>query len=219
MLKKVVYTVITSTKYALSPIQKRTPGWDYVCFTNQKLRSKEWNLVRFSGNLDAKRLSREPKILYHKYVNDYDMSIYLDSKFTIRIDLDGFVQKRLGEADMAVMSHNKRICVYQEAIKVQKLKLDSKKVISKQVNKYRAEGFAPLSGLYAPGITIRRHGSEDVERCMELWFEELVQHSHRDILSLPYSLWKVPVKLKVMPWHEVYRLFRHKSKGVKENEA
>jgi hypothetical protein len=183
------------------------------------MRSDEWDLVRFSGKLDAKRLSREPKILYHKYVNDYDMSVYLDSKFVIRIDLDRFVNKRLGESDMAVMSHNKRICIHQEANKVQELGLDSKEVVGRQMKKYAAEGFPPKSGLYAPGITIRRHGSKQVEKCMDLWFDELTRHSHRDILSLPYALWKVPVNLAVMPWHEVYRLFRSRSKNVGENEA
>lgn len=208
MNKDVVYTVITDLKYRLPPIVERTSGWDFVCFTNQKLHSSEWEVRKFDGDLDAKRLSRKPKILYHQFVNDYERSIFLDSKFVVRLNLDGFMDKWLGEADMAVMSHNKRRCVYQEAQKLKELGLDSASVIDKQVARYKAEGFPSNWGLYAPGITLRRHGSKSVERCMEKWFEELISFSHRDIMSLVYALWKHPITLAVMPWYDVYPLFR-----------
>ena len=208
-MKKVVYTVITDTSYKLKRMTYDNKGWDFVCFSDQDIKSKFWDIRKFPlevKGLGPKKKSRQPKILYHKFVQEYDISVYLDSKFVVRLNLDKFVKTWLANDDMAVMSHNKRNNVFEEAAKIIQLKLDTPSVVNPQIDKYKSEGIP--EGLYAPGITIRRHGSESLEKCMELWFDELLKHSYRDILSLPYALWKFPVKLGVMPWHKVYKLFR-----------
>jgi len=212
-MNKVAYTVLTGKgTYTLKDIKFKTPGWRYVCFSTKNIKSKDWEIINIdsSHGLNNKKLSRRVKILNHEYLPNEDISVYFDSKFTIRHDLDKFVSDYLQEPyDMAVMKHNRRNCIYEEEKLLIKLRIDDPKTIKTQVDKYRKSGFPKQKGLYAPGIMIRKHNNS-VKDLMECWFSEIEKHSYRDILSLPVCLEKNSVKLSVMPWDEAYNMFRTK---------
>jgi hypothetical protein len=65
---------------------------------------------------------------------------------------------------------------------------------------YRKQGFPENYGLAANRIIIRRK-SEELEKLMESWWEELNTFSRRDQLSLFYVIWKTGFKK--------YRLFNY----------
>ena len=45
-------------------------------------------------------------------------------------------------------------------------------------------------GLSENSILIRRHNKIEVKNIMNRWWKEIISHSHRDQLSLPYVCWK-----------------------------
>lgn len=203
-MRKVVYTVVTDDKYEL---RKFTPqqGWDYICFTNQNVKRKGWTLRELDVTNDPKRLSRKVKILFEDYLPEYDLSIYLDSRFQPRIDLDNLVSKMHGY-DMMLMTHPKRACIYQEARFCQDRKIDIPSVIQRQMDRYKNEGFPRKLGLNAGGILVRRHNA-NLMPLMRIWYDEVVQGSWRDQLSFMYAQWKLPAKIKMIPWNELYKDF------------
>jgi hypothetical protein len=215
--RKAVYTVITDSKYKLHDPHYVTPGWDMICFTNIKgLNSNYWQIEDISFDpLEKKKLSRKVKILNEHYLPGYNLSIYIDSKFTPKRNLDKYVQGILPkDKDMAVMRHNRRICPYGEAGILKTMGIDA----TKQMNRYRNIGLPENSGLYAPGIMVRRHGVGQLRKMMRFWYEEIMlkDSSHRDMLSFAMAFWKYAhdrvsedrrVKVALVDFKENYNKF------------
>jgi len=174
------------------------PDWDYICFTNNKKLKIQDNFCKviyvYDKDLDDSRLSKKIKINFHKYVNDYDLSIYLDGSMRVLGNLDEFVNDflPLGEDcyDMSISKHPYRKCAYSEAESCKGAKLDSEIVINNQMQKYKKDGFPSDYGLVCAGVIIRRHNVKTIERFCELWWNEVRDHSKRDQLSFNYSFWK-----------------------------
>ncbi len=204
-MKHCIYTVITSTRYNLKD-HKPPKGWDLICFTNLPLKAKYWDIRQVDKSpLDAHRLSRQFKILNDEYLPDYDLSVYLDSKFIVK-HIDSIVKAHLGDHNIMMMSHKQRVCAYDEAKICSKLKLDDTGVIGQQIEKYSVEKFPRYHGLNAGGFIVRRHHIPEQEEFMKQWFYEVCHGSKRDQISFPYVLWKNPLKLKLLSWHKTYPL-------------
>jgi len=170
-----------------------TPGWDYICFTNNpKLKSKNID-IRFveDKELDNPRFSRKIAILYHRYVGEYDLSISTGAQMQATCNLDHFVDKFLPKDesfDMSLANHPSRDCIYEEAKKC--YKRDNPNTIKKQMEFYEKEGCPKHNGLIASGIVIRRHHRKNLEDHCQKWWEQLLKYSFRDQLSFNYVLWK-----------------------------
>ncbi len=192
-IKKCIFFGLTGDYDTLKDPTYITPGWDYICFTNnKKLKSKIWD-IRFieDSRLNNIRLSRSIWVLYHKHVNDYDLSISTGAQLQATCNLDDFVHKFLPSdknVDMSMARHPNRICVYEEAKRC--LKRDNAKTVRKQMDFYRAEGYPKNNGLIASGIMIRKHHRQNLEKHCEKWWEQITRWSLRDQLSFNYVLWK-----------------------------
>jgi hypothetical protein len=83
------------------------PGWDYVCFTDDPFAPKSgWSIRALPKNdLDQIGLSRLPNILPHRFLRDYDVSIWIDGHIGIRADLAEFCRIALTHADIAFFRH------------------------------------------------------------------------------------------------------------------
>jgi len=199
-LKKVIYTVMLGD-YKLNEPNHLNSDWEHLCFTNKNVKSKIWNIIKTKG---GQKKSREIKIRSDQFF-DYDLCLYIDTRFTIKIDLDKFVDQYL-KTDLAVMRHNKRNCSYDEGTFCIKINKDKKQTIEKQLDEYRKDGFPKEFGLFAPGIMIKKN-TEEVNHFMKLWYDEVEKHSYRDIISFSYVLWKNPINLSLMPFKETYGRF------------
>ena len=139
--RKAIYTVITSNKYSLNEPLRFTEDWDYICFsTNKELTSEGWEIRYIEpGSIDPRKLSRKIKILHDHYLTGYNLSVYIDTRFTVKCNLNKFVEERLTN-DIAVMEHNKRNCVFVEAkhlLDSDRLSKEDKAAISNQIRKYK----------------------------------------------------------------------------------
>lgn len=194
--KKVVYSCITNGYDNLIEPKCVTLDFDYILFTDDKnLKSKIWEirpLPKECENLPKNKKQRIIKLLPHKFLKDYDLSIWVDGNIEITGNMNEFVYKNANDASCSVFipKHPKRDCIYDEEKAVLSMKKDSSKITNPQIEGYKKEGFPKHFGLIQSGIMIRRHNNEDCKKLMECWFKEVKEKSHRDQLSFNYVLWK-----------------------------
>lgn len=92
MSRIVCYTCITGGYDKLKQPQVVTQDVDYVCFTdNERLSSTVWQMRRIPDELkhlsDVKK-QRIIKICPHRYLAEYDVSIWVDGNIQVKNDLD-----------------------------------------------------------------------------------------------------------------------------------
>ena len=124
--------------------------------------------------------------------------------------------------DIAIMNHNKRNNIFDEAetLKAKNFKdnFDVIKEIDEQINRYKLEGYpSNRKLLLSSGILLRKHNSPQVIRVMELWWKEILKSSQRDMLSLPYVLWilknkNVAISLNILDFKKTYESFMNRKK-------
>ena len=172
-LKKAVYTVVTGGGYHLREPEYKNETWDYICFTNTNIESKGWKVIKIQGDCPNNILSRKVKMLNDFYLPEYDLSIYIDSKFTVKMELDTFVDRYKGENHVFFMKHNKRRCLYAEGEFCIEKGIGNSSKIRKQLAKYQKSGCPKNNGLFAGGIIIRDHNISSQKDFMEEWFKEI----------------------------------------------
>ena len=201
---KIVYTVSLGYHELKEPTYLNK-SWDLICFTDRDITSKNWKIINVECDGDFRRKAREIKIKCDKFI-DFDVCLFIDSKFTINCNLNDFIKKNLVN-DIVLMDHNKRSCSYDEANFCIKQGIGKKDLIEKQINSYIKEGFPKKFGLYATGILIRRN-TQEVINFMKQWYNEVEKYSCRDQISFPYVLWKNPMEIGLMPFKKTYARFK-----------
>lgn len=200
-MRRAIYTAITGEYDTLKDPQIITPGWEYICFTNNKnLRSDFWKVKLVNDSrLSNVKLARKIKILSHQYLKGYDLTIWHDASMVINCNLKSFTSV-FHKKDITIMKHPHRGCIYEEARACIKMGKDKREVILKQIEKYRNEGYPEKNGLVGSGIIIRNNNSR-VNALMNDWWSEVENFSHRDQLSFNYALNNHPeVNCRVIPF-------------------
>lgn len=201
--RMVVYTAISGHYDRLSEPKYFNSNFDYICFSdNKKLKSKYWKIIEFPNCEDnLVMLNKMVKLLPHKYLSEYEYSIYMDGNFDIIGNLDELIAKFLRTNQIAFFAHLGRNCIYEEAkacIHHKKYNRDVRDVIEKQMEKYKGLDYPVNNGLIAGGIIVRKHNHPDVIHAMEDWWDELNIHSKRDQLSFNYVSWKNGLKYGII---------------------
>lgn len=207
-LRKVVYTVVTGKNYELREPKRVNKDWDYICFSNTNRKSKHWRIVKVEEDLPDSILSRKVKLLNDFFLPGYDLSVYIDSKFTVKVDLDDFVKRYKSKSNIFFMTHNKRSCLYDEADFCIKNGIGDSSKIAQQIGRYKSEGCPTGIGLFAGGIIIRDHNIESQKGFLEEWFDEIQKGSCRDQISLAYLIWKNSLKFETAPFRKIYDMFK-----------
>lgn len=192
--KKVIYTCITGPYDCLDDPFIISPGYDYVCFTNDNaIKSDIWDIRPIPKELDGLsevKKQRCIKINPHKYLPEYELSIWVDGNVKLKKDANEFVDSKCKNGNVFIPSHPERNCIYEEMKACIKLKKDTEQNIAPQRKRYTEEGFPKNYGLVQSNIVIRRHNNPDCIKLMETWWEEVKNGSHRDQLSFDYARWK-----------------------------
>ena len=202
MKKLVVYTAIFGGYDGLLP-QPRFKNVDYICFTDQPIKSKTWDVrvVTPPYGKDNTRNNRYFKILPHKHFPGHDVSIYIDGNFIVKKNPTSLLDK-LESFGMLTFDHNqtqhdKRDCVYKEyeaILKEGELNngnfKDDPAVMKQQIDRFHSEGYPEENGLIFAAVLIRMHHRPNVKKVMEDWWSILTTESKRDQLSFNYVAWK-----------------------------
>lgn len=202
--KKVIYTCITGGYDTLMPLSYVNSDFDYICFSDFDIKSDFWKIRRIPeelNSLDNIRKQRYVKLNPHKFLPEYDFSIWIDGNVDIKGDVDNYLKENNvnPEVSIYVGEHPQRRCIYEEAKACIRLKKDSEDVINKQIEDYRKEGFPSSFGLPQTCIMFRYHNDKHCIKLMENWWKEVETKSYRDQLSFNYALWKnQDVKIKYL---------------------
>ena len=203
-MRKVIYTAIIGNYDNLEEPQFIPEGYDFICFTDQKIQKPNsiWKIKQVLPLYkDNTRTARKYKILPHRFLPEYDISIWVDGNELVVGDVDKLQKRYLNDKNMAVYNHmscwDKRDCIYQEAQAIFNLGnkdsnnwKDNPNTINKQINRYFEEGYPSNNGLIVSGVMFRKHNNKDIINAMEFWWKELKLGSKRDQLSFDYSMWK-----------------------------
>jgi hypothetical protein len=202
--KVVVCTAVTGSYDVLHPPATKVPGWDYICFTDEpELARPGWEVrALLENHLDRPRCSRLPKILAHRFLYDYDISIWVDANLRIIGDLADLCPLALAYADIAFFRHGSRrpsvAAEIEACVAYNKAPFE---VMSQQYEHYRGKGFPDDAGIIPEGgVIIRRHNRLRVQAAMEEWWAELLRHSARDQISLPYVIWRNSLRVTLLDW-------------------
>ncbi len=189
--KFVVYTVFTGgvLNELTDPFPDDAGDFDRICFTDDvTINSKRWNLVYLDPPfLDATRTARSVKMLPHRYLPEYEWSLYLDTTIRFkRSPLELFHKYAGNDKHYWCVPHPWRNCIYDEAEEVIQLGYDDEKRVREQMDFYRRTGYPKNNGLIASGVLLRKHNQDDVVRFNELWLWHVLRYSKRDQLSFSF---------------------------------
>ena len=190
--KKCIYTVLTGDYDDLLEPECVTPGWDYICVTdNKELRSECWTFYYLEpdDDLDNIRLARKHKCFNHLFDYDYDISIFIDANIVIKGNLNYFLMISFDmTSDMAVLFHPYLLSVKEEVDACIVAKRDNKVLMTNQFNHYIENGFVDSYVQPNTRLLIRKSQSSSIFNFMATWFHEIQSWSYRDQLSFSFSL-------------------------------
>lgn len=175
-MNKVCYTALFGDYEELKePVV--TPGWEYICFTDQPLKSKVWKIVNVENKLPSQKQARFYKIIRFK---EWKQSIWIDASFKINTDLNVW-WNRYFKKSFSASRHPIRNCIYQEGEHCIKINRGAKG-IREQLNEYQHLGIPRNSGVITSGLLMRENTPEVIKLC-EDWWNETDTHSIRDQIS------------------------------------
>ena len=212
-----IYTALTGDYDNVQEVLYKEDGVDYILFTNNpNLKSKTWKVVLVDSELDNVLLSREIKMLPHKYLGtEYDASIYIDANAVIYGELSQLVNYLHDGKTFAVSRHRERSMVSEELDTLVAMNRISADVATNQYQQYISEGFVDNMPLLECGLLVRKHSDKKLQHLMALWFCEFANKIRRDQISLLPCIQKLNFdNFAIMDgwvWHNQYfRIQRHK---------
>ena len=200
-MRKVIYTAILGNYDQLRTPKVENPDWDHVAFTdNPELRSDIWD-IRLIDSVEYghTKTARWVKIMPHLFF-DHDLTMWIDGSFTIKCDLNTFVDAFHNDT-YTLMSHG-RDCIYDEADCCARIGKDKREIIELQMKGYLAQGYPAHNGMVATGLMIRNKLPEVAEFC-RAWWHEVRNGSKRDQLSFNYALWHRTLDVNIIDFHNV----------------
>ena len=111
MNKKVIYTSVfgcsEENNYHLHKHDIELNGYDFVCFTdNPNFKSDIWDIRLVDAIYDdGARNAKRYKLMPHRFLSEYDVSIWIDIEVKITKDIDNLVEEYLSESNLAILNH------------------------------------------------------------------------------------------------------------------
>lgn len=202
-MKRVIYTAITNGYECLKNPKCITPDVDYICFTDEDIKSPIWQIRKIKS-----KEHKDVKILPHKYLSEYDQSLWVDGSVCIRKDLSLFFEY---QSSIIMFIHPKRRTIIEEVEICQQKKKAGFFILEKQKKRYKDITFP----LLACGFILRRHNSKKIKSVMNSWYEEIKNYTSRDQISFPYVAQMHDLSVDVInedifenKWFLVYKVHR-----------
>ena len=196
-----IYTCITGDYDVIQTIKTKEQIFDFICFTdkpNKTIKDAGWKILPIPSELNGLsnvKKQRLIKICPHRYLKDYNVSLWVDANIAINGSLFSFIEKYdLSKFSVYTCKHPLRDCIYDEEKACIKLNKDVVENTHKQIEVFKNDGFPEHSGLAETGIILRKHTDPSCINLMETWAKILIDGSHRDQLSFDYSCWKTNVR-------------------------
>lgn len=192
-----IYTAIFGPYDTLKDPLVITPGWNYVCYTDQDFKSDVWQIKKTPKLLDDPRmLARWFKIRFNLFIRDEE-SIWIDGSFIINCDLNKWWKDNFNGI-MTCIKHPIRNCIYDEANACIKFGRGNNVDIVNQVAAY-----APLvpknNGVIQSGILMRKKTPLTSLICRG-WWDQIEKYSDRDQISFGKIAALYPGAINYISW-------------------
>lgn len=204
-------TVFTTVFGITDPLHEpvNAGGARFVCYTDQNIQSRNWEIVRLPKQRKPTWSSRLMKALSHQSV-DTEWSLWVDANFTLMVE----PEELLRHGEFVNFRHRDRMRITDEAAEIIRLRKARPDDTMRQLESYKKDGFDtdenPQHELSCNGVILRRH-TQEVIALNDALARELARHTLRDQMSLDYCAWKLGFKLSRWPgWHNENPYFRHK---------
>jgi len=199
-IKKVIYTAMFGGFDEVKDPLVELPGWDMRFFTDaENLKSNKWDIVNvpLKEGFDKVRMSRHYKMFPHLYLQDYDISLWVDSSILIRQPIDELVNFITDDVKMGMYHHT---CCWKEEFDVMHYWCNDMSILEAQISNYQSEGFDVNSTIMSGNVILREHADEKVVQAMQLWWDQFNKYYiQRDQISLAYSICKSNLKVNFFP--------------------
>jgi len=210
-LNLIVYTAAFGNT---DPLQEpeTTAGARFVCFTDQPLTSKQWEIVRMPRQEAPTRASRVLKLNPHRLFPGADASLWMDACFSLRTPVEQLLAQY--PESITAFLHRDRSRIVDEAHEIARIGKAKPVAVFRQLATYQAAGFDtaenPMRALSCNGVILRRHTPE-IAALNEAWTREIEQHTLRDQMSLDYVAWRQGVTIGRWPGtHATCPHFEHR---------
>ncbi len=190
--RRCVYTVLTGD---YEPLNEQPgahgSGLPFICFTdNLGLKSDTWQLRGFDPPFagDKIRSQRAVKIQPHKYVPEFDQSLYIDNCVVLQAPPERLFQIADLSSGICLPFHSFRDRLLDEFGAVSADELDDPVRIAEQLGDYLAA--FPQVLMQKPmwtGMMLRDHRDPQLRAAMEFWLAHVYRYSRRDQLSAPVA--------------------------------
>lgn len=236
MNKIAVYTCITGNYDTLLEISEKSDKIDYICFTdNKNLKSSTWK-IRYLSEVDSGGIlsdslpfvkkQRLIKILSHRFLFEYDITLWIDANIKIQHDIYDFITSfDLNACPIYTNKHPTRKCIYQESVAVVKLRKDKYENFRNQILRYKNERFPANFGLAETNLILRDNRNLKNSLLELKWAKEILQGSHRDQLSFNYVIWKnnlaynhLNIKYRFTGENDLFHLVKHNKSTIPFNQ-
>lgn len=172
---------------------------EFFIFTDQEVREgsvwKKMPIPTDIENLTNIEKNRYIKMFPHKIFNNYRFTIYVDGNIQIISDLTEYINKINLSVGLGIHRHHLRDCVYDEIDAVCRAGRISKKEAASH-RKFLEEDKMPKNyGLLQCNVIVRDSNNILCKKIMEEWWEEFLNYSKRDQISLPHVLFKNSVNI------------------------
>lgn len=195
---KTVYTAIFGKYDDLKEPEVFTPGWKYICFTDQDFESDVWDIRKVPVmEVGHAKTARYYKIMAHKHI-ETNKSLWIDGTFAINVNLTEWWQRFT--APFTAIQHPFDNCIYKDAEACLELGKGDRRSIERQVAFYKALGIRKNNGLIASGILMRQHCKEVNQFC-NTWWEQVRRWSNRDQIAWGYANHQHPNVVNKIEWN------------------
>jgi hypothetical protein len=164
-----IYTAIFGDYDTLKEPLIITPGWKYICYTDQDFESKHWTIKKMLPIGTAQHTARRVKIYFQNYIDD-EYSIFIDGSFIVNCNLNAWW--RQFKPDMTCIRHPTRNCIYEEA-----------QAVVKNGRKVPGDSASPL-GTHSIG-----HPDEKADQVHRGFMRGMVRGSKDQLIPRSDSLW------------------------------
>lgn len=159
----------------------------FLCLTDDpNLRSETWRIIPVEPLFpqDPIRSQRMFKILPHRFLPDFDASLYIDNSVVLSKPPEEILNRYFRSGYLALPTHSFRETVLDEYLVVERVRLDDSSRIFEQLNHVAlSDPRVLLERPYWNGVLMRRHRSKVLQRALELWAMHVQRYSRRDQLS------------------------------------
>ncbi len=197
--KVAVYTVITGDYDNVLEPYCKPDNCDYFLYTDKDFNdsASTWKKRELPSCLDGLSdvvKNRYLKMHPHELFGEYNYSVYVDGNIQIFTDLTEYIN-RLGPIGIGTHLHPDRQCVYKELETVLALGKETRDNAERHADHLERTGMPHNYGLLECNVIARAHHNKICVRIMEQWWQEFMEYSKRDQVSLPHVLYQNDIQV------------------------